>query len=195
MASCLNAHVWEDEQAWAQTLRPHQEWVYITHPCGNCRECFTAKWKQNPENSYSWVWWNMPIIVRIKRLRQEECPDLETSLGYTDLSHNTWKKGNCHGGLKVDIILTAGWTLDCGSTQNTEWRVSLWERGVRPHEDGEEGSTSGCDCGNRPGSHPFRLSNSPNYSQTRTLFHTSVSQKRKLCYESHWAQALALFRV
>lgn len=31
----------------------------------------------------------MPIIVRIKRLRQEECPDLETSLGYTDLSHNT----------------------------------------------------------------------------------------------------------
>lgn len=26
-ASCLNAHVWEDEQAWAQTLRPHQEWV------------------------------------------------------------------------------------------------------------------------------------------------------------------------
>lgn len=150
--------------------------------------------KQNPENSYSWVWWHMPIILRIKRLRQEERPDLETSLGYTNLSHNTWEKGKCHGGLKVDIIFTAGWTLDCGSKQNRVKGVSTGRRSASPWG-WREGSTSGCDCGNRPDLYPFRLSNSLNYFQTSTFFHTSMSQKHKLCYESHWAQALALLRI
>lgn len=48
----------------------------------------------------------MSIILRTKRLRQEECSDLGTSLDYIDLSHHTQKRALPWRSQRVDTIFT-----------------------------------------------------------------------------------------